>query len=80
MAKMPDYFYFRVKAGSTKVKIEDASDADVVEVVRCSRCIHAEQAGDEPGSEFLCHFYGDQWNGADHFCSHGERRTDGSNL
>jgi hypothetical protein len=38
MAKLPKYFYFRVQAGKDKIKLEDASDADVVEVVRCKDC------------------------------------------
>ena len=38
----PKYFYFRVKPNrhGTVIEIEDASDADVVEVVRCKDCRH----------------------------------------
>ncbi len=36
--KPPKYFYFRVKTGIDKIELEDASDADVVEVVRCKDC------------------------------------------
>ena len=42
MAKLPKYFYFRlhsIKHG-TAVEIEDASDVDVVEIVRCRDCKH----------------------------------------
>lgn len=45
MAKLPKYFYFRVtpvtnKGALTQVMVEDASDVDVVEVVRCIDCIN----------------------------------------
>ena len=38
--KFPEYFYFRVhvKDKGTAVEIEDASDVDVAEVVRCKDC------------------------------------------
>ena len=36
--ELPKYFYFRVYAGNTSVEVVDASDADVVEVVRCRDC------------------------------------------
>ena len=40
--KSPEYFYFRVKSDrkGTELTLEDASDADVVEVVRCKDCKH----------------------------------------
>ena len=38
--KPPKYFYFRVKADIDGITLEDASDADVVEVVRCKDCIY----------------------------------------
>lgn len=38
--KPPKYFYFRVKTGMDKIELEDASDADVIEVVRCKDCIY----------------------------------------
>ena len=40
--KTPKYFYFRVKVinKGTALDIEDASDVDVVEVVRCEGCKH----------------------------------------
>ena len=36
----PKYLYFRLKSNrhGTVIEIEDASDADVVEVVRCKDC------------------------------------------
>lgn len=45
MAELPKYFYFRVtpvinKGVIMQVMLEDASDTDVVEVVRCMDCIN----------------------------------------
>lgn len=38
--KMPKYFYFRIKTGrkGVSVELEDASDVDVEEIVRCGKC------------------------------------------
>ena len=38
--KIPKYYYFRVRVinKGTGVEVEDASDTDVVEVVRCKDC------------------------------------------
>jgi len=44
--KPPKYFYFRVKTGINKIALEDASDADVVEVVRCRDCKYAPSGTD----------------------------------
>ena len=42
--KTPKYFYFRVKVinKGTGLKVENASDVDVVEVVRCKDCKHRD--------------------------------------
>ena len=73
MANVPKYFYFRVHANKTSIEIEDASDADVVEVVRCRDCKWFNKIGyaikivdesDKPHE--------------DDFCSFAERRRDGS--
>lgn len=39
--RIPKYFYFRVRVinKGTGVEIEDASDADVEEVIRCKDCV-----------------------------------------
>jgi len=41
---LPKYFYFRVKAKNhgtaIEIEVEDASNEDVVEVVRCKDCKH----------------------------------------
>ena len=36
--KPPKYFYFRVKADIEGITLEDASDVDVAEIVRCKDC------------------------------------------
>ena len=36
--KPPKYFYFRVKSDIDGITLEDASDVDVAEVVRCKDC------------------------------------------
>ena len=72
MAKIPKYFYFRVHAGKTSIELEDASDVDVVEAVRCRDCKWFNKIGcaikivdesDKPHE--------------DDFCSFAERRRDG---
>ena len=67
--KLPKYFYFRVKSinKGTGMLLEDASDADVVEVVRCRDC---ESCIDG----FICtkgHFSGMTF--PNNFCSEGRR-------
>lgn len=76
MAKLPKYFYFRVTPinKGTGVRIEEANDADVVEVVRCRDCVHGEVDDTDFPNQYLCHFCGDDWNDAMHYCSYGERK------
>lgn len=77
MGTLPKYFYFRVRVkGLMTVEIEDASDVDVVEVVRCRDCVHGEVDDPDFPDQYLCHFYGDDWNDGMHYCSHGERRIE----
>ena len=38
--KVPKYFYFRTHVNGTNIEVEDASGADIVEVVRCMDCVH----------------------------------------
>ena len=42
MMELPKYFYFRLHPSEkgTAVEIEDASDVDVVEIIRCKDCKH----------------------------------------
>lgn len=75
--KLPKYFYFRVKSinKGTGILLEDASDADVVEVVRCRDCEFGEV--DDPDLnpyQYLCHHNGSDCNHALHFCSYGKRK------
>ena len=65
MAKIPKYFYFRVHAGRTSIELEDASDIDVVEVVRCKDCKWFNKIGcaikivdesDKPHEDDFCSF------------------------
>lgn len=65
--KIPKYFYFRVRVinKGTGVEVEDASDADVVEVVRCKDCIFI--------NECLLYSSTADKNG---YCVLGEKRED----
>ena len=81
MAALPKYFYFRVKSinKGTGMLLEDASDADVVEVVRCQDCIYGEIDCDgfpDVPAYFYCKLGGTRcgWNPALHYCSYGRRR------
>lgn len=47
------------------------------EIIRCKDCKYSEESDEREW--LLCHFYGDQWNEDEHWCSHAERRTDESN-
>lgn len=38
IAKLPKYFHFRVLYGKAEIGIQDVSDHDFVEVVRCKDC------------------------------------------
>ena len=68
--KLPKYFYFRVKAKNhgTEIEVEDASNEDVVEVVRCADCKHFH--GDGLECRWGMYVYEDD------FCSNGERRVE----
>lgn len=69
--KLPKYFYFRVRVKvnhhGTEIEVEDASDADVVEVIRCNDCKYFRGDGLE------CHW--GMFAYEDDYCSHGERRV-----
>ena len=49
MAKLPEFFHFRVLSGLTEIGIQDVSDRDFVEVVRCRDCKYYFK--DEDGHE-----------------------------
>lgn len=81
--KIPKYFYFRVKVKNhgTAIEVEDASDADIVEVVRCKDCRHwvGEYRYQEYGKNYKkCEVTPFLRTEESHFCAMGERReTDG---
>lgn len=74
--KVPKYLYFRVKTANhgTDLDIEDASDVDVVEVVRCKDCDWWTKQEDSPrGRCALFQIYSTGgW-----FCGSAERKEDG---
>lgn len=72
--ELPKYFYFRVKYNprGTSVTLEDASDVDVVEVVRCRDCVYFEASKDY--TPYCNHINGLDAVVADAYCSYGERK------
>lgn len=72
---LPKYFYFRVKVKNhgTAIEVEDASDADVVEVVRCIDC---RWWSDKNGG--FCDILGLNINDDEFFCAWGEKRREGN--
>ena len=72
--ELPKYFYFRVRPKNmgTGVELEDASDVDVAEVVRCKDCKFYEFYATGWCKKWL------EWSDGDNdFCSWAERREDG---
>ena len=71
--RIPKYYYFRVRVinKGTGVEVEDASDVDVVEVVRCKDCIHYWK--NKPSDDVPVCLASPK---DDAFCSEGERRED----
>lgn len=82
MTKIPKYFYFRVHAGKTSIELEDASDIDVVEVVRCKDCKHSYifEPWEGINATRYCKIYKNHYGDADmcvdddDFCSNGDRK------
>ena len=73
--ELPKYFYFRVRViGIGEVELEDASDADVVEVVRCKDCKWYKRKYPWNGI-YECSYLEAPMDDDD-FCSWGERRED----
>lgn len=70
--------------------IDDVPTVDAVEVVRCKDCKYSKWddtiyqktiEGETNDTTLYCCFYRwnhNEWNKGDHFCSYGERRTDGT--
>lgn len=66
---IPKYFYFRVNMlnKGTTIELENASDVDVVEVVRCKDCTHYDGEWCFENRHYLKDY---------DFCSRAERRED----
>lgn len=73
MAKLPKYYYFVPKINGTTITIEDRSDRDVVEVVRCSECIHHED--EEPGMVYCPNITGELVHD-DFYCRDGKNEDE----
>lgn len=69
--EIPKYFYFRVRVinKGTSVEVEDASDVDAVEVVRCKDCKHYWK--NKPSNDVPVCLASPK---DDAFCSEGERK------
>lgn len=69
MAKIPEYLHFHtvVTAKGTEVELQDMSDHDFVEVVRCGDCINWN------GNDCIT-IYGLFAPKPNDFCARGERR------
>lgn len=80
--ELPKYFYFRLHPSEkgTAVEIEDASDADVVEIIRCKDCKY----GVDYYHEGDCYCLNPKWGMTyfrgswEFYCAEAERRTDDS--
>lgn len=65
MAKLPEYFHFRILYGKTKIEIQNVSDHDFVEVVRCKDCKEYSKCGS---------WYGNME--PDDYCSLGSKKDE----
>ena len=77
MSKLPKYFHFRVLERITKIGIQDVSDHDFVEVVRCRACKHSDTfSSDCTEATFPLKCLSIRYGGVypDWFCEHGEKR------
>ena len=76
-AKLPRYFYFRIHSKkSMTIEVEDASDVDVAEVVRCEDCVEWEPGTIDEKDNFnppMCKWLKQPMHAAD-YCSYGKRK------
>ena len=75
--KLPRYFYFKVYVDPKKMQIilEDHTDQDVVEIIRCEQCKYCDWGFNEDGELFykcIGPYYG--YTTPLDYCSHAERR------
>lgn len=73
--QIPKYFYFRIKTDrkGLTLEIEDASDTDVAEVVRCRECKYRYVDGDNVRFN-LCLLNHNKVQSDDWYCADGERK------
>lgn len=77
MAELPKYFYLVPKVDGLTITIEDRSDRDVVEVVRCKDCKYWDTDWrPNDSTTHFCEIMGESQT-ADFYCADGERRKDG---
>lgn len=50
---------------------------DAVPVVRCKDCVNGKLDEQEGIGWYFCAHHGCDWNPGNHFCSYGERRSNG---
>ena len=74
MAELPKYFYYVLKVNGSTITVEDRSDRDVVEVVRCKDCEHWDKSWrpNDPTTHFCVRL--GEFETADFYCGDGIRR------
>lgn len=75
LAKHEDSFRQSVILGIVRT-IKTQKTIDSVEVVRCKDCKYGEVDDADLPTQYLCNYYGADWNDENHFCSYGEREED----
>ncbi len=77
--KLPSYFYFRVRMKDMMtIDVEDASDVDVAEVVRCKDCEEWEPGTIDEKDNFnppRCKWLNQPRHSID-YCSYGKRKVE----
>lgn len=77
MAKLPEFFHFQVRSGLTKIEIQDVSDKDFVEVVRCWNCKHNQGTKTWIDNDLTADcMNGHGYPPLDWFCADGEKRQE----
>ena len=73
---LPQYIVFRLRMKDDlfTIEVEPVEDPDVVAVTRCRDCAFGEIDDPDFPDQYFCHYYGDQWNCGDHYCSYGKRK------
>ena len=75
--KLPKYFYYRLHMKDYRtIEVEDASDTDVAEVVRCANCEEWEPGTIDAHDNFnppMCKWLKKPMHAND-YCSYGKRK------